>query len=83
MKENCENCKYSVEIVDDFISDPTFPEIIGSSREAVICRRYPPVPCTPPKTKITKLNSQYSWGWPVIGKTQWCGEYVPKEKQTE
>lgn len=77
MKECCENCKYCAEVVDDFMFDAEAFE------EAVFCHRYPPMPCTIPKVKKVKADLQFAWGWPFVAKTQWCGEYEPKEEQTE
>jgi hypothetical protein len=72
MNYTCENCKFGVDIVEDEQFDLT------AAQTAVLCHRFPPIPH--PFGKSKKIE-RFIWGWPVIGKNQWCGEYKPKNEQ--
>lgn len=64
MCENCEKCKFGAAIVPDKMFD------LQTSETFVLCHRYPPQPVVPINKK-----GQFMWGWPLVGKKEWCGEY--------
>lgn len=74
MSENCENCKFGAEIIEDEMFDSLTAETF------VLCHRYPPRPYTLP---TRKKGRQAMWGWAIVGKKEWCGEYKPKDAQRE
>lgn len=70
---NCENCKFSTEIIED----GTLAR--GASEIFVLCHRFPPQSMTVP-TKNKKVV-RTMWSWPTVGKNEWCGEFKPKDNE--
>lgn len=50
-----------------------FAKPINGNEQAVSCQRFPP--------KVTKIeNATVTSHWPLLGKDQWCGEFVKATK---
>jgi len=69
MNRSCENCEFGVEIDEDEMFDA------NTAQTFVLCHRNPPQPLTIQKRK------KAMWGWALVGKKEWCGEYKPKDEK--
>ena len=76
--KKCEKCRYWNKTTEPD-SDSRYGE----------CRRRPPVLCEGHKTSGAPLEPDYeddaqNWGlWPFVYSDDWCGEFEPKESQSD
>jgi len=69
MNKTCEGCNFGAAIYEDEMFDQDTVEGF------LLCHRYPPRPYTISKDQKVR---QVMWGWPLVGKKEWCGEYQRK-----
>jgi hypothetical protein len=61
--EECQNCRFYVEVLPETVALPEEPEPQGNPHDpSTECRRYAPRPGE-------------SASWPVVEPTDWCGDW--------